>query len=68
MSNQKPVTKRIVRINENALVDMIDGIVSEAVAAKKQEWLNEQATKETEKATLLENRIAALEAKLATKK
>ena len=58
----KPQPKKIVRINENALVDLIDNIVSEAVAVKKQEWINEQANKETSKTSILEGKIAKLEA------
>ena len=54
------VTKKVVRINENALVDLIDNIVNEAVAVKKQEWINEQAKKSN--TALLENKIAKLEA------
>jgi hypothetical protein len=54
------VTKKVVRINENALVDLIDNIVNEAVAIKKQEWINEQAKKSN--TALLENKIAKLEA------
>ena len=66
MSNVKPVAKKTVKIKENDLVDLIDSIVTEAVAVKKQEWIAEQATKESEKTTVLENRLAALEAKLQT--
>lgn len=58
----KPVAKKTVRITENDLVDLIDNIVAEAVAVKKQEWLNEQASKESNKTTVLENKIAKLEA------
>lgn len=67
----KDVTKKVVRIKENALVDLIDNIVNEAVALKKQEWLNEQASKNDSKTSLLESKIANLEAqfkKLATTK
>ncbi len=63
----KPVTKKTVKIKENDLVDLIDGIVNEAVAVKKQEWINEQAKNGADKAALLESRLAALEAKLAPK-
>lgn len=54
--------KKTVRIKESELVDMIDNIVNEAVAFKKQEWLNEQAKKESDKTTVLESKIAKLEA------
>lgn len=56
----KPQPKKIVRINENALVDLIDNIVNEAVAVKKQEWVNEQA--KNSKTSILESKIAKLEA------
>lgn len=56
------VTKKVVRINENALVDLIDNIVNEAVAVKKKEWLSEQAKKESSKTSILESKIANLEA------
>lgn len=61
MSNKKP-TKKTVKIKESELVDLIDNILSEAVAVKKQEWINEQAKKSTSKTTVLENKIAKLEA------
>jgi hypothetical protein len=53
---------KIVRINESALVDLIDNIVNEAVEAKKTEWLAEQ---EAKKANLLESKIAKLEKTIA---
>lgn len=53
--------KRIVKINENDLVDLIDNIVNEAVAAKKQEWLIEHTKKEATKTSVLESKIAKLE-------
>lgn len=59
--------KKTVKIKENDLVDLIDNIVNEAVATKKQEWINEQAKKDANKTSLLENRLAALEAKLSIK-
>ena len=63
----KSVAKKTVKIKENDLVDLIDGIVNEAVAVKKQEWINEQAKKGEEKTAILESRLAALEAKFAPK-
>lgn len=64
--NRKPmsntIAKKTVKIKENDLVDLIDNIVSEAVAVKKKEWLSEQAKKETAKTAVLENRLAKLEA------
>jgi hypothetical protein len=62
MSNLKPVAKKTVKINENDLVDLIDNIVKEAVAVKKQEWINEQANKANNKTAVLENKLAKLEA------
>lgn len=53
-------TKKTVKIKENELVDLIDNIVNEAVAVKKQEWINEQA--KINKTTVLEGKIAKLEA------
>ena len=63
MSNMKPVTKKTVKIKESDLVDLIDNIVNEAVEVKKQEWINEQTKKQNNKTAVLENKIAALEAK-----
>ena len=64
MSKEKTIAKKTVKINENDLVDLIDGILTEAVEVKKKEWLNEQATKKTNNITVLEGRIGALETKL----
>lgn len=61
MSNEKTVAKKTVKIKENDLVDLIDNIVSEAVAVKKQEWINEQAKNETNKTAILEGKVAKLE-------
>jgi len=63
MSEKKE--QKIVRIPENKLVDLIDNIVTEAVAQKKTEWLAEQANKDSKNA-LLESRIAKLEKLLST--
>jgi hypothetical protein len=59
MSN---ITKKTVKINESALVDLIDNIVKEAVEKKKVEWIAEQ---ESNKANLLESKIARLEESIA---
>jgi hypothetical protein len=59
MSNTK--TKKTVMITENELVDLIDNIVNEAVTEKKKSWIAEQAKK---KATVLEGKVANLEAKI----
>ena len=53
------MSKKIVRISENELVDLIENIVNEAVAEKKNQWISE--SKEA-KATLLEGKVAKLEA------
>ena len=63
MSEKKE--QKIVRIPETKLVDLIDNIVTEAVAQKKTEWLAEQASKDSKNA-LLESRIAKLEKLLST--
>lgn len=55
--------KKTVKISENDLVNLIDSIVTEAVQIKKQEWIAEQ-TKKGDKTSILESKIAALEAKL----
>ena len=60
MSNTK---KKNVKITESELVDLIDNIVNEAVIEKKKEWLAEQESKEQ---TVLETKIARLEAKVKT--
>lgn len=60
MSNKNLTPKKTVKITENELVDLIDNIVNEAVAVKKQEWINEQANNDK---TILENKVAELEAK-----
>ena len=62
MSNTKPVAKKTVKIKESELVDLIDNILTEALATKKQEWINEQAKKASDKTTVLEGKIAKLEA------
>jgi len=58
--------KKTVKIKENDLVDLIDNIVNEAVAAKKSQWLAEQAKKDANKTSLLERKISALETKFKT--
>ena len=62
MSDSKQVAKKTVKINENDLVDLIDNIVKEAVEVKKQEWINEQAKKASNKTAVLESKVAKLEA------
>jgi hypothetical protein len=53
------MSKKIVRISESELVDLIENIVNEAVSEKKNQWIAEN---EASKATLLENKVAKLEA------
>jgi hypothetical protein len=53
------MSKKIVRISESELVDLIENIVNEAVTEKKTQWIAEN---EKSKATLLENKVAKLEA------
>jgi hypothetical protein len=65
MSNVK--TKKTVKLKENDLVDLIDKLVTETLVIKKKEWLAEQAKKATDKTSVLESRILALE-KLISKK
>lgn len=52
-------TKKTVKIKESHLIDLIDKIVNEAVAVKKQEWISEQSKKGN---SILESKIAKLEA------
>jgi|688.fasta_scaffold2788585_1 hypothetical protein len=66
MSNVNKIAKKTVKISENELVDLIDNIVNEAVAAKKTQWIAEQAKKESNKTAVLESKIAKLEAKFQT--
>ncbi len=67
MSNVTKTAKKTVKIKENDLVDLIDNIVNEAVAVKKQEWIAEQAKNNSDKTAILENRLAALEKALLKK-
>ena len=55
----KDMSKKIVRISENELVNLIENIVNEAVAEKKNQWIAEN---EAKKETLLESKVAKLEA------
>ena len=58
MSDKKQITKKTVTIKESHLIDLIDNIVSEAVAVEKQKWINENVNK----TSLLEQKLAKLEA------
>lgn len=53
--------KKTVKITEKDLVDLIDNILNESIEIKKTEWLNEQASEEKKKFTLLEEKINKLE-------
>jgi hypothetical protein len=56
-------TKKTVRISESDLINLIDNIVTEAVLVKKQEWISEQTKKNSDN-TILEQKLAKLEAKV----
>jgi hypothetical protein len=62
MSKKTTETKKTVKITENELVNLIDNIVSEAVAEQKKVWIAEN---ETKGGALLESRIKDLESKIA---
>lgn len=57
MSDKKQITKKTVTIKESHLIDLIDNIVSEAVALEKAKWINENASK----TTMLESKLEKLE-------
>lgn len=59
MSEKKE--QKIVRINENNLVDLIDNIVTEAVAVEKKKWIAENEAKEDAEKTSLMERVEKLE-------
>lgn len=67
MSNETQKARKTVKIKENDLVDLIDKLLTEAVAIKKKEWISEQAVKTAKDASLLESRIVALEKLIAKK-
>ena len=52
---------KVVKITESKLVELIEGIVAQKVSEEKKVWLKEHA--ETKK-TVLENKVAQLEAKI----
>jgi hypothetical protein len=68
MSKTNETSKKVVRLNEDQLVDLIDNIVNETVAVKKKQWLAEQAKKNESKTAVLESRINALEKLISNKK
>jgi DNA repair exonuclease SbcCD ATPase subunit len=62
MSKTKKKVKK-VELTETQLVDLIDNIVTEAVAEKKKQWISEQKQK-NKSTSVLEERIQKLESKL----
>ena len=54
-------SKKTVKIKESELVDLIDNIVKETVEAQKKQWIAEQENKNE---SLVESRLAKLEAKI----
>jgi hypothetical protein len=58
MSKENNKENKVVKINENKLVDLIDKIVQEAVAEEKKVWIAENTNEEK---SLLESRIEKLE-------
>lgn len=42
----KDKKEKVIRVNESALVDLIEVIVKEAVSEKKKEWIAEQKAKQ----------------------
>lgn len=55
-------SQKIIQVKESALVDLMDNIITEAIAKAKVEWIAEQ---EAKKASLLESKIAQLERTIA---
>jgi uncharacterized protein YceH (UPF0502 family) len=53
---------KVVKITESKLVELIEGIVDQKVAEEKKVWLKEHAEN---KKTVLESKVAQLEAKIA---
>jgi uncharacterized protein YceH (UPF0502 family) len=53
---------KVVKITESKLVELIEGIVDQKVAEEKKVWLKEHADN---KKTVLESKVAQLEAKIA---
>jgi hypothetical protein len=56
--------KKVVKISEKSLVDLIDKIVTEAVQIKKKEWISEQASKNNDKLAIIEGKLKNLEEKI----
>jgi gas vesicle protein len=64
MSKTNAAPKKTVKIKESQLVDVIENLLTEAIAIKKQDWINEQAKISKDKTALLESKLASLEAKI----
>lgn len=58
MSQEQNSGKRVVKISENKLVDVMDQIVNEQIQKKMAQWISEQ---ETKKESLLESKVNELE-------
>lgn len=60
-------TKKVVKVNENELINMINDLVLTEVQKSKENWLAEEKTKwiaentDAKKNTILESRIKKLE-------
>ena len=50
-------TKRTVKIKEKDLINVIDGIVKEAVELSKEKWLTEHKKALTDEVALLESKL-----------
>ena len=66
--SDKNKEKKVVRIQENDLVELINNIVTEAVSEKKKVWVAENNKANAAKDSLMESRIAKLEAKFGNAK
>ena len=62
------MSKKLVKITENDLVELIDNIVTEAVSEKKKVWLAEQKKANKKANSLVESRLAKLEGLLKNAK
>jgi transcription antitermination factor NusG len=55
---------KVVKLTEKNLVDLIEGIVTDAVTEKKKEWIAEQSANNDEKVSVLESTVADLMGKV----
>ena len=73
MSDKKE--KKVVGVSERELIEMINGLVTEEVANKKEAWLaeekskwiSENASKDAEKVNMLESKVNKLEKLISDK-